>query len=205
MRPRPPERGQNQKSASQPAPCQVARQNRRDLGEPEDEDQIEEELERRDPLLALDVLVAHSQTLTRRGLLSTRPLSPSSRVAFEIVGREEELSSLRAFVGDAMRGPTMLVLEGEAGIGKSTLWDAGVVHARGQALTVLSSRPTESERGLGHVGLVDLLEGVVDDVLSALLAPRRRALEVALLREDASGDPVDRSTLAVAVRDVLQL
>jgi DNA-binding CsgD family transcriptional regulator len=52
---------------------------------------------------------------------------------------------------------------------------------------------------------VDLLEGVVDDALSALLTPRRRALQVALLREEASGDPVDHRTLAVAVRDILQL
>ena len=125
-------------------------------------------------------------------------------MVFEIVGREEELSSLQAFLDDGGR-PAALVLEGEAGIGKSTLWEAGVEHARAQGLTVLSSRPAEAERALGHVGLGDLLEGVVDDVLSALLTPRRRALQVALLREEASGDPVDRRTLAVAVRDALQL
>jgi DNA-binding CsgD family transcriptional regulator len=125
------------------------------------------------------------------------------RMAIEIVGREEELSSLQAFLGHARRGPATLVLEGEAGIGKSTLWEAGVEHAQG--LTVLSSRPAEAERALGHVGLVDLLERVVDDALSALLTPRRRALQVALLREEASGDPVDHRTLAVAVRDILQL
>jgi DNA-binding CsgD family transcriptional regulator len=122
-----------------------------------------------------------------------------------VVGREEELSSLRAFVDDARRGPATLVVEGVAGVGKSTLWEAGVEQARAQGLSVLSSRPTEAEHALGHVGLVDLLEDVVDDVLSALLTPRRHALQVALLREDASGDPVDHRTLAVAVRDVLQL
>ncbi|HMI98386.1 MAG TPA: AAA family ATPase [Gaiellaceae bacterium] len=126
-------------------------------------------------------------------------------MATEIVGREEELSSLGAFVDEARRGPATLVLEGEAGIGKSTLWEAGVEHARAQGLTVLSSRPAEAERALGHVGLVDLLEGVVDDALPALLTPRRRALQVALLREEASGDSVDHRTLAVAVRDILQL
>ncbi len=122
-----------------------------------------------------------------------------------IVGREDELSSLRAFVDDARHEPATLVLEGEAGIGKSTLWEAGVEHAHAQGLTVLSSRPAEAERALGHLGLGDLLDGVVDDVLSALLTPRRRALQVALLHEEATGDPVDRRTLAVAVRDALQL
>src|SRR4029450_5239844 len=51
----------------------------------------------------------------------------------------------------------------------------------------------------------DLFEDVVDDVLSALTAPRQRALEVAMLRDEASGDPLDHRALAVAVRDVLQL
>ena len=65
-----------------------------------------------------------------------------------------------------------LVLEGEAGIGKSTLWLAGVEHARALGLRVLSSRPAEAERGLAHVGLGDLFEDVLDEVLPALVARR---------------------------------
>src|SRR5438128_1686751 len=124
---------------------------------------------------------------------------------FDIVGREEELASVHAFIGDVQGRPAALVLEGEAGIGKSTLWLAGVEHARARGLRVLSSRPAEAERGLAHVGLGDLFEGVLDDVLPALSMPRRRALEVALLLEEASDDPVDHRALAVAVRGVLQL
>jgi DNA-binding CsgD family transcriptional regulator len=127
------------------------------------------------------------------------------RIALEIVGRDEELASLYAFVEEAHAGPAALVLEGEAGIGKSTLWLAGVEHARRQGFRVLSSRPTEAERSLAHVGLGDLLEDVLDDALPALPAPRRRALEVAMLLEEASGEAVDHRALAVAVRDVVQL
>jgi DNA-binding CsgD family transcriptional regulator len=126
-------------------------------------------------------------------------------VASEIVSREEELALLHAFIGREREGPAALVLEGEAGIGKSTLWLAGVEHARARGLRVLSSRPAEAERGLAYVGLDDLFEGVLDDVLPRLSAPRRRALEVALLMDEASGDPVDRRAVAVAVRSVLQL
>src|SRR2546430_13455787 len=126
-------------------------------------------------------------------------------MVFEIVGREAELASLNAFIDETEGGAAALVLEGEAGVGKSTLWGAAVEHARVRGLTVLSSRPAEAERGLGNVGLGDLLEGVIDDVLAALLTPRRRALQVALLREEVSGDPFDRRTLAVAVHDALQL
>ena len=122
-----------------------------------------------------------------------------------IVSREEELASLRAFIAETDEGPAALVLEGEAGIGKSTLWLAGVEHARAQGLRVIAARPAEAERSLAHVGLGDLFEDVLDDVLPALSAPRRRALEVALLMEDAPGDPVDQRALAVAVHNALQL
>jgi DNA-binding CsgD family transcriptional regulator len=125
-------------------------------------------------------------------------------MVFEIVGREEELASVHAFIGGAEGDAAALVLEGEAGIGKSTLWLAGLEHARSRGLRVLVSRPAEAERGLAHVGLGDLFEDVLDEVLPALSAPKRRALEGALLLEDAS-DPVDDRALAVAVRGVLQL
>jgi DNA-binding CsgD family transcriptional regulator len=125
-------------------------------------------------------------------------------MTFEIVGREEELGSLYAFLDLDAGGPLALVLEGEAGIGKSTLWLAGVEAARVRGLRVLSSRPAEAERGLAHVVLSDLFEGLLDEVLPALPAPRRHALEVALLLDEASEQPVDPRTLGVAVRTALQ-
>jgi DNA-binding CsgD family transcriptional regulator len=123
-----------------------------------------------------------------------------------IVGREQELASLRDFFARAEQGTAALVLEGEAGIGKSTLWLAGVEDAQAQGLRVLSSRPAEAERGLAYAGLGDLFEDVLDEVLPALPAPRRRALEVALLLEDeAPADSVDPRALGIATRTALQL
>jgi hypothetical protein len=66
-----------------------------------------------------------------------------------------------------------------------------------------SSRPSEAEQGLAHVGLGDLFEDALDGVLPMLAGPRRRALEAALLVQEAPDDPVDHRALAVAVRDVL--
>src|SRR5439155_22104206 len=113
--------------------------------------------------------------------------------------------SIHAFLDRPVEGPAGLVLEGQAGIGKSTVWLAAVAGARERGFLVLSSRPAEAERGLAHVGLGDLFEDVLDDVLPALSMPRRRALEIALLREEAAGDAVDHRALGVAVRDALQL
>jgi predicted ATPase len=121
----------------------------------------------------------------------------------EIVGRDEELRVLLPFVTDVEDGAVALVLVGEAGIGKSTLWHAGVERARAAGALVLAAQPAEAEQQLVHAGLGDLLEPVLDEVLPELRLPRRRALEIALLRDP--GDPLDERALAVATQDALQL
>lgn len=122
----------------------------------------------------------------------------------KVVGRDEELDSLDAFLERSAEGPAALVLQGEAGIGKSTLWLAGVEAAREQGFRVLSSRPAEAERGLAHSGLGDLFEDVLEQVLPELPAPRRRALEIALLLEEEAEPAADPRALAVAVRTTLE-
>ena len=98
-----------------------------------------------------------------------------------------------------------MVLEGEAGVGKSTLWTAGLASAEQRGFRVLSSRPAEAERGLPHVVLTDLLDGVTEEVLPTLSAPRRCALEGALLMDRAPEYEVDPRALAVAVRTCFQM
>jgi DNA-binding CsgD family transcriptional regulator len=156
----------------------------------------------------------HASCGTRDGPVMTRLEVAPVRVSghdlvpsmpFEIVGREEDRSSVEAFVGRAEGGAAALVLEGEAGIGKSTLWLAGVELARSRGLRVLLSRPAEAESGLAYAGLGDLFEEALADVASSISMPRRRALEIALLREEAGDDRVDHRAIGVAVRDVLDV
>ena len=129
------------------------------------------------------------------------------RMAVDIIGRDEDLSALHAFLdrrADA-RGPAALALEGDAGIGKSTLWLAALETARERGLRVLTSRPAESERALAYAGLGDLFDEALGDIAPALPAPRRQALEVALLVSDPAGRAVDARALGVAVRSALEL
>jgi predicted ATPase len=44
-------------------------------------------------------------------------------MAAEIIGRRDELQALEAFLETAPGGGQALLLEGEAGIGKTILWD----------------------------------------------------------------------------------
>jgi DNA-binding CsgD family transcriptional regulator len=123
----------------------------------------------------------------------------------DLSGRNDELHALRDFLDRPAEGMAGLVLEGEAGIGKSTLWLAGVEAVRERGLRVLSSRPAEVEVGIAHAGLGDLLDDALPEVRDQLEAPRRRALESALLLENEANEPFDFRTLAVAVRSALQL
>jgi DNA-binding CsgD family transcriptional regulator len=122
----------------------------------------------------------------------------------EIVAREDEVAALHAFLDGAGEGPAAIVLEGDAGIGKSTLWLAGVEAARERSLRVLCARPAEAEQGLAHAALGDLLGSCVAEVLPELSTPRQRALQAALLLDGGDGPPADSRALAVAVHSVLR-
>ncbi len=122
----------------------------------------------------------------------------------EVVGRGDELAVLERFVERASASAAGMVLDGEAGIGKSTLWEAAVRAARHRGWRVLLSRPARAEQGLTLGGLTDVLAGVEPGAIAELPAPQRHALEVALLRVAPSGSLPDQRTLSVAVASLLR-
>jgi DNA-binding NarL/FixJ family response regulator len=120
-----------------------------------------------------------------------------------VVGRVAELATVDAFLsGD--NGADALAIVGEAGIGKSTLWQEAVHRATERGTRVLHCRPAESEARLSFAGLSDLLSPVEDAFFAALPAPQRHALDVALLRTEALGSPPDRRVVATALLSLLR-
>jgi DNA-binding CsgD family transcriptional regulator len=107
--------------------------------------------------------------------------------SWRVVGRGRELGVVAAFLAEVPSGPSGLLLEGEAGIGKTTVWMAGVADAAARSYLVLSSRPAESEAALSFAGLGDLLDGALERVLAGLPQPQQDALQVALLLKDPAG------------------
>jgi DNA-binding CsgD family transcriptional regulator len=72
-------------------------------------------------------------------------------------------------------------------------------------MRVLSARPSEAEAQLSFAALIDLLVGVGTDELHRLLpAPQRRALDVALLRDEPSDEPPEPHAIAVAFLNALR-
>ena len=122
-----------------------------------------------------------------------------------IVGRDEELSLVAAFLEAPAQLPAALLLEGEAGIGKSTVWRHGVELARANGFRVLETRPSESETALSFAGLGDLLGEAAYEVLPELPPPQARALEIALLLRDPGGAPPDQRGISTAFLGALRV
>ena len=126
------------------------------------------------------------------------------RVMSSVVGRDAELASLRDFVSGTSSGACALALEGDAGMGKTTLWTAGVELATEQGIRVLQAQPAASETELSFAGLGDLLDPVLDEVLESLPAAQWRALARALVLDDDEGASPDPHAVGVALQNALR-
>lgn len=103
-----------------------------------------------------------------------------------LVGRDAEIAEIWAFLSTHSRAPGALAITGDAGIGKSTVWQH-VLQVAGCSSRVLSCRPTAAERPLAFSALDDLFSDVMGEILPALPRLQRRAVEAALLRDWAQG------------------
>ena len=120
------------------------------------------------------------------------------------VGRSSELAVLGRFLDSLDSGPAVLVLEGEPGIGKTTLWHAGVELARQRGFRVLTGHPSAAEATLSFASLADLVADVASDVLASLPEPQRQAIDVVLLRAAAGSTATDHRVVGAALLSVLE-
>ena len=142
--------------------------------------------------------VAHSASLCDIAVCD-RAGEPGAHV----VGRERELAALAAFLEDedALRA---LVLLGGPGIGKTTLWEVGIEAARRRGVRVLAARPSAAETQLSLAALADLLDEVDFGALTALPGPQLHALDVALLRAEATGPAPEPRAVALGFLNALR-
>jgi ATP/maltotriose-dependent transcriptional regulator MalT len=106
------------------------------------------------------------------------------------------------FLSSASDRPSGLVIEGEAGIGKTTLWLAAIERAHEQGFRVLSARAAATESVMGYASLADLLAGV-DLEFRALPSPQRFAIDRVLLRTNETGPATSPHTVAAAFLSVI--
>jgi DNA-binding CsgD family transcriptional regulator len=120
-------------------------------------------------------------------------------LAGDVIGRESELATLDRFLDSIPTGPSALLLSGDPGIGKTTVWKEGLASAQLRRYRTLSCGPVEAETRLSYAALGDLLEPILEEALPSVPEPQRQALEVALLRSPGSGARADQRAVSLAV------
>lgn len=121
-----------------------------------------------------------------------------------IAGRTSELQILSTFLESIPAGPAAIMLEGEPGIGKTTLWRLAIAEAVERRFRVLSASPAATETRLSFSGLRDLVDPVLSRLLPRIPEPEARSLEVALLLRPGGGHGVDRHAVSRAFLTILR-
>jgi DNA-binding CsgD family transcriptional regulator len=98
-----------------------------------------------------------------------------------------------------------LVIEGEAGIGKTTLWLSALRQARERGFVVLTTRAAATESVLAYASLADLVTEAGAG-WKQLPDPQRIAIDRILLRATSDrGQPTDLRTVGAAFGSVIQM
>ena len=116
-----------------------------------------------------------------------------------IVGRHDEVAAIEQFLDMLGAGSRVLLVEGEPGIGKTTMVQAAARSASERGYVVLAAAPAELEMPLDYAGLADVLATVPNHLIEGLPRPQRDALVVSVLLTEAPTGAPDSRTIATAV------
>ena len=112
-------------------------------------------------------------------------------------------SAVADFLRTAAVAPAALVIEGEPGIGKTTLLSDALAQARVQGFRVLSARAAAAESVRAYGTLADLLFGIAAP-LSGLPRPQRIALDQVLPAADRDRVATDQRAVAAGFLSVIE-
>src|SRR5258705_10128001 len=115
-----------------------------------------------------------------------------------MASRPPEEEALSEFLDSASTAPSALLLDGEAGIGKTTVWLAGLKRARDRGFQVLSTGAVNAQSVLAYGPLADLLTGLDPDTWADLPDPQRIAVDRVLRRKHRAGATTDQRAGAAA-------
>jgi predicted ATPase len=100
----------------------------------------------------------------------------------DIIGRGAERDAIQAVLDSSADRTAAVLLTGDAGIGKTAIWESIVAGRRAAGDHVLISRATSAEARLPWVGMTDLMRTMPSAALDSLPDVQRRALEVVSLQ-----------------------
>lgn len=109
-----------------------------------------------------------------------------------------------AFLDDARRDPAALIIEGEAGIGKTTLWSRICSDAEQRGYRVLAGQVGQAETVMAYAALADLLADLDPGALHHLPDVQRYAMERVVYGAVGDGPATDHHVVAAAVITVIR-
>jgi DNA-binding CsgD family transcriptional regulator len=124
-------------------------------------------------------------------------------VSVGVVARSAEFRAIADFLGSVNDQPAGLLVEGDAGIGKTTLWLAALEQARHRGFHVLSARAWEAESVLAYGTVTELLGDVDGEVLAGLPDVQRVAVDRVLLYDVSGGPLTDQQVVAAALMTIV--
>src|SRR6476646_10621778 len=121
-----------------------------------------------------------------------------------VVGRSYDTRSIAEYLKSVGSQPSALFIDGEPGIGRSTLWLAGLDQARERGFHTLSARVSKAEVDLEYAAVADLLGEIDLEVLQGLPDAHVAAIDRVLLRGTSDATADERHVVAAAVTSVIQ-
>jgi ATP/maltotriose-dependent transcriptional regulator MalT len=135
-------------------------------------------------------------------LVQSSELATDPATAATMTG-QPEFDSVADFLSSSAERVSGLVIDGEPGIGKTTLWLAAIEEAESRGFRVLSARAGSSEVVLTFAVLADLFGDVPDAVLAELPAVQRVAVD-RLLEQAGHSPATDERVLGAAFLSVAE-
>ena len=132
------------------------------------------------------------------------PSDAIEHTAAGVVSRSVELHAVTQFLVSAHARASGLVITGEAGIGKTTVWQTALDEAVERGFRVLAARVGATESVLAYASLADLIVDIDPDVFNQLPSLQRLALDRVMLRANGDGPATDQRVVAAAFLSVLE-
>lgn len=126
-------------------------------------------------------------------------------MAAGVVCRSGELGAIAEFLTSACAGPAGLTIDGEAGIGKTTLWAAAMDQAQERGYRILSAQACQAESTMAYAAVADLLSDVESAVFAQLPDLQRVAVDRVLLRSGGDAPETDQRTVAAAFLAIVEM
>lgn len=112
--------------------------------------------------------------------------------------RSPEASPLKNFLTAATSRPSALLIQGQAGIGKTTFWLSAIDRARERGFRVLTARASQSETVLAYATVGDLVLSVESMLLANIPDLYQQALNRVLMRAGNDDRETNQQVVAAA-------